>query len=69
MIVSHIEADVVTGTIEISEFSVGSYIARVIQTAPVRLITIKSFGNGVSAQDWILEEMQFPLSVLLLKYA
>ena len=28
----------------------------------------KSFGNGVRAEDWILEELSLPLAWLMLKY-
>ena len=30
---------------------------------------VKSFGNGVRAEDWILDEFSMPKSLLFLKYA
>lgn len=47
-----------------------SFIASIYQLDGDKLYVLasKSFGNGVSAEDWILRELSFPESILLLKY-
>ena len=49
-----------------------SYVAKIGIARPGILpkpLVEKSFGNGVRAEDWILEELSLPTSWLILKYS
>lgn len=48
-----------------------SYIVSILvnnNTKQLAMLHQKSFGNGVSAEDWLLEEMCNPVAWLMLKY-
>ncbi len=66
MLVSEIEHDGVRATIEYHQYS---YLARLYRVGDGHPMTAKVFGNGVSAEDWILQELKLPTSVLILKYS
>jgi len=47
----------------------GSYVANLYHRGMRKHLASKSFGNGVAAEDWILAELSFPESILILKYS
>ena len=46
-----------------------SYVASLYHRGLRKHLGSKSFGNGVAAEDWILAELSFPESILILKYS
>jgi len=46
----------------------GSYVAQ-IGILPQNRLASKSFGNGTAAEDWLLEELSLPKSLLILKHS
>ena len=44
-----------------------SYIASLYHYVLHKFLGSKSFGNGVAAETWLLEELSFPESILILK--
>lgn len=42
-----------------------SYIARIDYVNPFRAITVKSFGNGVDAENYILNKLENPVFTIL----
>ena len=46
-----------------------SYVASIYHLGLRKHLGSKSFGNGVAAEDWILKELSFPESILILKHS
>lgn len=69
---SRIEIDGIVADVRYVPWNDGSYVASIgiarPGSWPLPLIE-KSFGNGVRAEDWILEELSLPKSLLILKYS
>lgn len=66
MVVSEIEHDGVRATID---FRNDSYLATLRWSGNNCVLVVKSFGNGITAEDWILQELKLPTSLLYLKYS
>ena len=49
--------------------STASYIARIwdLRRRSNSIVAVQSFGNGVSAEDWMLDKLECPLFTLLSK--
>ena len=46
-----------------------SYVASLYHYKLRKSLGSKSFGNGVSAEEWILKQLSFPESILTLKWS
>ncbi len=65
MLVTDIEHDGVRATIEYHQYS---YIARLYRVGHTQAFAVQVFGNGVYAEDWILKELKWPTSLLVIKH-
>lgn len=66
MLLSTIEHEGIRATIEYHQYS---YMARLYRASDSKQLVVKAFGNGVSAEDWILQELKLPSSIVLIKYS
>lgn len=66
MTVIEIEHEGIRATIDYRQ---ESYVATLVWTRNNHVMAMRSFGNGIRAEDWILEELKMPSSLLYLKYS
>ena len=66
MQMSQIEHEGIRATIDYRQYS---YIASLVRISDNCMLTQKCFGNGISAEEWILKELSLPSSIVLIRYS